>query len=304
MIKPPRLRVGDKIAIVAPARKIARDQIEASIKEFENWGLKVQLGSNLFSNHHAYLSGTDSERLADLQAAVDDEKVKAIICGRGGYGSTRILNDLNFSKVQTIPKWIVGFSDITALHLTLLHHSIMSLHGTMPILFSKKDAGMSIDSLKQVLFSGEFTVETESNPLNIFGKCSGRLIGGNLSMIIDSFATASEPDTNGAILVLEEIDEYFYRLDRMMTQLNRAGKLKGLKGLLVGHFTDIKESELPFGESFQSIILDKIKHYKYPVAFNFPSGHENPNMAWTHGCMADLDVSENGTILKSSGLVL
>jgi muramoyltetrapeptide carboxypeptidase len=304
MIKPPNLKEGDKVVLVAPARKAAHNDLKEGFRVLESWGLNVTTSEYLFSENHHYLSGSDEERLSDLQKAIDDQSVKAIFAVRGGYGSTRIIDDLDFSNLQNHPKWIIGFSDITAIHLSLLHHGIMSIHGTMPLLFRKNDAIESLRTLKSLLFTGDFSTKTSGINSNIEGTCRGRLIGGNLSLVVDSIGTASSPDTENAILVLEEIDEYYYRLDRMMTHLKRAGKLENLAGLIIGHMTDLKESELAFGETYQQIILDKVKEFQFPVAFNFPTGHENPNFAWIHGGMAELTVSAQQVSLRSTGLVL
>lgn len=304
MIKPGRLRPGDTISVVAPARKVDKGQIEAAMQIFESWGLRVVTGDNLFSSSHSYLSGSDEERLSDLQKAINDPDVKAIISARGGYGSGRIIDKLDFSAIKQHPKWVIGFSDITAVHLRLLREGLMSVHGTMPILFSKPESKDSIESLRQLLLDERSSVSFNVTPHNRIGKSTGRLVGGNLSLIVDSMGTATEPDTEGNILVIEEIDEYYYRVDRMLNHLKRAGKLEKLSGLIIGHMTDIKESELPFNESIEQIVLRVVKDYNYPVAFNFPSGHENPNLAWIHGEYYELNVDSSVVHLRQRGYVL
>lgn len=298
MIKPGRLHRGDKIAIIAPARKVSKDQVKTAVKTFEQWGLTVELGKNLFSEVHSYLAGSDEQRLDDLQRAINDSSIKAIIAARGGYGAGRIIDRINFSALQSHPKWIVGFSDITALHLKAAQQGLMSIHGTMPILFDRNDSDASIESLRQVLFHDNSKIEFKTHTANRGGITSGQLIGGNLSLVIDSLGTSSELDTEGKILIIEEIDEYVYRLDRMLNHLKRAGKFEKLKGLVVGHMTDIKESELAFNESFVEIVLNAVKDFQFPVAFNFPSGHENPNLAWIHGDFYELRVTESECRLK------
>jgi muramoyltetrapeptide carboxypeptidase len=298
MIKPNVLKAGDTIAIVAPARKTPQTNIESTKIILEGWGLKVVLGKNLYSNVHSYLSGSDAERLEDFQTCLDDTNVRAIIAARGGYGSTRIVDVLNTDSLMKDPKWIIGFSDITAFHLKLLKGGFMSIHGTMPILFSNPQSNLSISSLKSVLFTGGFSIDGKSVPINRTGKAKGILVGGNLSLIADSLGTPSELITENRILFIEEIDEYKYKLDRMMTQLKRAGKLKNLKALLVGHMTDIKDSDLPFGESAYEIIQNSVRDYHYPVAYGIPSGHENPNLAWIHGSNVSLIVDDDGVNLK------
>jgi muramoyltetrapeptide carboxypeptidase len=304
MIKPRRLVKGDTVCIIAPARKVSREQIDHAIRTLAAWGLNVLLGDNLFRQSHTYLAGTDEERFSDFQKAINDPTVKAIFSARGGYGAGRILDSLNLSSLQTSPKWIVGFSDITSVHLKLFHTDIMSVHGTMPILFGLNDSAASVESLRQILFEDLASLSFPSATANIQGTASGRLIGGNLSLVIDSLGTSSEPDTRDCILLIEEIDEYKYRVDRMMNHLKRAGKLEGLKGLVVGHMTDIKESELPFSESIEQIILDKTRDYRYPIAFGCPSGHDNPNRAWIHGELYQLEVGEKQTQLTARSFAL
>jgi muramoyltetrapeptide carboxypeptidase len=298
MITPPLLKPGDKIAIIAPSRKIFPEHLEKAIEVFEDWGLRVVIGKHVFSNSHSYLAGTDEERLHDFQTFINDKTISAIICGRGGYGSTRIIDALNFSALRKNPKWIIGFSDITAIHTALLKEGIKSIHGIMPILFSKADSAESVQSIGKILFKGECRIESLSSSFNRNGRAVGPVVGGNLSLIADSLGTSTEVETNEKILLLEEIDEYRYKLDRMMTQLRRAGKLAGLSGLIIGHMTDIKDSDLNFGESFEEIILNAVADFGYPVAFKFPSGHENPNLAWIHGGLASFTVSETGTTLE------
>jgi muramoyltetrapeptide carboxypeptidase len=290
MIKPGRLIHGDTVRIVAPARKVSKAQVEDAINIITNWGLKVQPGKNLFADSHSYLSGTDEERLYDLQQAIDDPAVKAIVSARGGYGSSRIIDSLDFRALERTPKWIVGFSDITALHLKLFSKGLMSIHSTMPILFATPESATSVESLRKLLTEDQTSVVWPGSKYDKPGRANGRLIGGNLSLIIDALGTLAEPDMTGCILVIEEIDEYKYRLDRMMNHLRRAGKLAQINGLIVGHMTDIKESELPFNESVETIVLNAVRDYRYPVSFGFPSGHENPNLAWIHGEYYELDV--------------
>lgn len=287
---PSRLREGDTVGIVAPARRISPAQLEPAIVLLTSWGLKVRLGPHIFSAKHTYLAGTDSERLEDFQSMVNDPEVKAIFCARGGYGSTRIVDEIDFTPLKKSPKWIVGFSDITAFHLRLTAMNIASIHATMPIFFGQEQAQSSVDSIRDILFEGRCDISMPPVEYNRTGKATGPVVGGNLSLITDSLNTPTEPDTDGRILVVEEVDEYLYKLDRMFTQLRRAGKLRALAGLLVGHMTDMKNPELAFGETVEEIVLHAVRDYAYPVAFSFPSGHENPNHAWVEGGVATLDV--------------
>jgi muramoyltetrapeptide carboxypeptidase len=228
---------------------------------------------------------------------LDDPSVRAIICARGGYGTTRILDQLDFTSFLKNPKWICGFSDITALHLKLQALNVQSIHSTMPVMFPKKESASSVESLKNLLFGKGDVLTVEASAHNKPGDCSGELIGGNLSLLTDSLGTSSEIRTDNRILIIEEVDESMYRFDRMLVHLKRAEKLKNLAGLVIGHMTDMKESELPFGERVQQIILNHAGEYGYPVAFNFPIGHENPNLAWIQGAKGQLSVTDKKSIL-------
>lgn len=300
MLTPPYLKPGDAIGIAAPGRKISAEDFKAAVDIISSWGLEVDQAPNLFSGAHNYLAGSDSERITDFQNLIDDPNIKAILCARGGYGTTRILDELDFSSLLKNPKWIVGFSDITALHLHLVRLGISSIHGTMPVLFCRADSRPSVESLWSILKGFKQEISAPPDRLNKHGEATGRIIGGNLSLIADAIGTSNDPDTKGKILVLEEIDEYTYKIDRMLMHLKRSGKLKDLAGLVIGHMTDIKEPELPFGQTVKEIILEKVSGFGYPVSFNFPIGHENPNMAWIHGGLMTLSVKENGSKLASA----
>ena len=297
MINPPLLKSGDKIGIVATGRKVSVNNVEPSRKIFASWGIEVIMSPNLHSNAHSYLAGSDLERISDFQQMIDNPDIKVIVCARGGYGTTRIIDALDFSSLYKNPKWIVGFSDVTALHLKLFKVGIKSVHGTMPLLFSNPENNSSIESLRRSLVGESEVITSNPNPLNRFGKTTAQIMGGNLSLIVDSIGTTTDPDTNGKILVLEEIDEYKYKIDRMLMHLKRSGKLDNLAGLIVGHLTDIKDPEVPFGEKIEEIVVSKTTRKNYPIAFNFPIGHENPNLAWVHGSVMTLNVTEAGSQL-------
>jgi muramoyltetrapeptide carboxypeptidase len=299
MIQPPALKKNDIVGIVASGRKLDSDPIQTSIRIVEAWGYTVRVAKNLFSSKHSYLSGSDAERLQDLQHMLDDPSVKAIICARGGYGTTRILDRLDFTSFLKNPKWICGFSDITALHLKLQALGVHSIHGTMPVLFSKSESAISVDALQKILSGGRVALEANPNLKNKIGAASGTLIGGNLSLIVDSLGTSSEIDTKNKILVIEEVDEYLYKVDRMLVQLKRAGKLQHLAGLVVGHMTEMRDTELPFGETIEEIILNQVQEFNYPIGFGFPVGHENPNLAWVQGEVRTLSVTPEKSSLVS-----
>ena len=282
---------------MATGRKVSRQNIEAAPEIFRSWGFETVLATNLFSNAHGYLAGTDEERIGDIQTMLNDPEIKAIACARGGYGTTRILDFIDFSVLRTNPKWLIGFSDITAIHLKLMRDGIQSIHGTMPLLFGNPASSLSVESLKACLSGVVDTISASESKYNQTGIATAPVMGGNLSLLADAIGTRSEPDTDGKILIIEEIEEYTYKVDRMLTQMKRAGKLDKLAGLVVGYMTDIQEPELSFGEPIESVILDKIKDPNLPLAFNLPIGHENPNYAWIHGGQMTLDVKAQGARL-------
>lgn len=298
MIRPRFLRKGDTVRIVAPGRKLDQESIASSVNIIQSWGLTATLGQNLSSNSHGYLAGSDTERLDDLQHALNDPSLQAVICARGGYGTTRILDQLDFSAFIKSPKWICGFSDVTALHLKLQLLGFQSIHSTMPVQFSEKKYSDSGEALLNVLFGTPVTLSALSSQSNRKGEADGQLVGGNLSLLTDSLGTFTEVQTDNKILIIEEVGEYSYRLDRMLVQLKRAGKLKNLAGIVVGHMTDIKESELPFGETVEQIICNHTREFNYPVGFNFPTGHEAPNLPWIEGAIGKLIVGADQSALS------
>ncbi|MGC3948240.1 MAG: LD-carboxypeptidase [Chryseolinea sp.] len=296
MIVPPLLKQGDKVAIVAPAKKLSTAELTAAVAIVESWGLKVNIGRYVHTNDHSYLSATDEKRLTDLQDAIDDEEVRAILCVRGGYGSTRILDHVDFTNLRLFPKWLVGFSDITAVLLAACNFGVSCIHGTMPVHFAKENWKPSVESVKRTLFEGMAEMTAASHAANRPGSATGTLIGGNLSIIADSIGTTSEIITDGCIMLLEEIDEDLYRLDRMLTHLKRTGKFERLAGLVLGHMSDLKDTS-DFQEGFESILEDKVKSTSYPVGWNFPFGHENLNQSWILGQRATLTVNAGGARL-------
>ncbi len=291
------LSTGDKICIVAPGRKVSPFEMEVSISVFESWGLEVILGEHLFSQQHSYLSGTDQERINDFQNAIDNPEIKAIICARGGYGSSRIIDALDFSRLKKNPKWIVGFSDITCFHLVCSSMGIPSLHGAMPIQFVKEEAKKSIASLRSALFEAPEKIESSPNVKNRLGIVTAPIMGGNLSLLVDSLGTQYEINTDHKILLIEEIDEPRYKIDRMLMQLKRAGKFNNLSGLGIGQMTEIGDSTLPFEESVEEIVLSKVPK-EIPVAFNLPFGHEHPNVAWIQGRTSKFEVQQSDACIS------
>jgi muramoyltetrapeptide carboxypeptidase len=276
MNTPASLSKGDKVGIVASARKISKEDIAPSVELLKQWGLEVVLGKNLFNEYNQF-AGTDEERAFDLQTMLDDESIKAIIIARGGYGTVRIIDKIDFTKFEKQPKWIVGYSDVTVLHSHIHTLGIESLHATMPINFLKN--ADATESLRKALFGEELNYSVAPFPLNRGGEVKAPLVGGNLSLLYALMASASEIDTRGKILFIEDLDEYLYHVDRMMMTLKRAGKLTHLAGLVVGGMSDMKDNTIPFGKTAEELILDAVKEYNYPLCFNFTAGHIDKNMA-------------------------
>ncbi|RDV13180.1 LD-carboxypeptidase [Pontibacter diazotrophicus] len=293
----PALQPGDSIAIIATARKITFPEIELAIRTFESWGLKVVLGQTIGASYN-YFAGDDALRLQDLQQMLDNENIKAIVCARGGYGTTRIIEQVDFTQFKRHPKWLVGFSDVTALHSHIHTLGIESVHAIMPLLFPKEGTADAIETLRKVLFGEELTYTIAPHELNRTGTGQGQLIGGNLSMLGTLTGTRSDSSTAGKILFLEDLDEYLYHIDRMMVHLDRSDKLAQLSGLIIGDMSDMKDPALPFGKTAYEIILEHTGKYNYPVCYGFPVGHEPLNLALVCGRDAKLEVSEQGAVLK------
>lgn len=290
MEKPASLVKGDKIAIISTARKISKQELETAIQLFKSWGLEPVLGENLFKEDHQF-AGTLEERISDLQKALDDDEIKAVVCARGGYGTVQLIDEINFSKFIKQPKWIVGYSDVTVLHNHINQNfNIATLHATMPINFNS-NTKEALESLKEVLFGALPIYTSDTNKLNRIGKSNGVLVGGNLSIIYSLTGTPSQINTKGKILFLEDLDEYLYHIDRMMMNLKRSGMLKDLKGLIVGGMSDMKDNTVPFGKNAKQIIFEAVKDYKYPVCFDFPAGHINDNRTLMMGEEVEFSVS-------------
>lgn len=300
MVTPKSLKIGDTIGIVAPARKIVLNEIEPAIQVFENWGLKVELGKNIFAQNNQF-AGTDVQRAEDFQSMLDNPNIKAIICARGGYGTIRLLPLLDFSKFMENPKWIIGYSDITALHTYLNQHfGVKSIHGIMPLNFqSDASENEAVKTLKNVLLGVPNIYELEPHKYNRLGNAEGELFGGNLSVLYSISGTRFDLKTDGKILVIEDLDEYLYHIDRMMMNLKFGGKLENLKGLIVGGMTKMNDNEIPFGKSAYDIINDAVSEYSYPVCFNFPVGHIENNYALKLGAKTQLEIGKNKVIIRN-----
>lgn len=296
MILPPQLNYGDKVAIVAPAGKLPSKGLDDAIKVLKAWGLKVMPGKHVYDIDN-YFAGIDADRLKDLQQALDDPTVSAVLCARGGYGVTRILEKIALKNLAKSPKWVIGFSDITALHLKLENQGIASIHGPMGTSFSSSKSHAATNSLKELLFNGVSKVVANKAGLNP-GSVMAPITGGNLSLIIDSLGTTEEIDTQSKILFIEEVGEKTYRIDRMFQQLLRAGKLNNLAGLVIGHFSEIDDGSTPFGVSWQEVITNITAQFSYPLAFGFEIGHEPENMPIVMGGQYLLEVGSAKSTLE------
>jgi len=303
VILPPYLRKGDTVGIVCPAGYMDAARIRACVRVLtERWGYKVTVGKTVGAQDH-YFSGTDAERLTDLQDMLDDPSVKAILCGRGGYGTGRIIDDLDFRRFRLSPKWIIGFSDITVLHSHILaRYHIATIHGPMANAFNGGGyRNAYVQSLHAVLKGRRMKYEAAPHRYNRTGTADGILTGGNLALLAHLTGTKSEVDMRGKILFLEDVGEYLYNIDRMMYQLKRAGRFQGLAGLVLGGFTDNKDTETPFGKSVDQILFEVVRDCDFPVCFGFPVSHGKENVALKVGSHYSLRVTPKGSKLIDLG---
>jgi len=290
MIIPPYLKKGDKIAVLSTARKILQKEIEEAIEILKDWGLSPVIGTTIEKEEHQF-AGTDDERATDLQRMIDDKSIKAIWCARGGYGTVRVIDRIDFSSFIKHPKWVIGYSDITVLHSHIHNLGVATLHAAMPIDIHKSSK-KAIESLKSSLFGTKITYSISSSKKNRLGYCRGQLIGGNLSILYSLCGSVSSINTDGKVLCIEDLDEYLYHIDRMLYNLKRNGYFNKLTGLVVGGMTKMHDNTVPFGRKAKKIILDAVEEYDFPVVFNFPMGHIEDNRALILGAEVSLDVSE------------
>jgi len=304
IIIPPYLKKGDTIGLICPAGFMPLEKVQTAIATLQHWGFTVKTGKTVGSASKNYFSGTDEVRCKELQDMMDDKNLKAIMCARGGYGMGRIIEELNFKKIQKNPKWIIGFSDITILHSHLFsQYKIASLHAPMAAAFNEEEyKNEYVESLYHALVGTKAYYKCEAHEFNKPGSAEGRIIGGNLSLFAHLVGTTSDINTKNKILFIEDIGEYIYNVDRMMYQLKRSGKLNKLAGLVVGKFSDMKDTDLPFGQTAEEVIRDVVKEYDYPVCFNFPVSHEKENYALKIGMKYTLSV-EGIVSLKESELI-
>ena len=288
-IVPSYLKKGDTLLIIGTARARSKEMLQPAISLLESWGLTIETGEHLFKTHHQF-AGTDEERAHNLQWAIDHTTAKAVLIAGGGYGTMRIIDAVDFKPLLKHPKWFVGYSDTTAIQSRLTALDIASVHGTMAFQFPKHDEATL--SVKKLLFGETVNYSIEPSHLNRQGTATAEIVGGNLSLLYALSGSVDDLVTKDKILFIEDLDEQLYHIDRMMLQLKRSGKLKDLKGLVVGGMSDMKDNAVPFGQTAEEIILDAVKSYAYPVCFNFPAGHIEKNMALYFGKEARLVVEE------------
>ena len=296
-IQPPYLKQGDTIGIVSPSYFIDEAKLTEAVEYLGRWGLEVKIGKNAGKKSGPF-AGSDSERLSDLQEMTDDYGIKAVICSRGGYGLLRIISDLDFTALSQNSKWYAGFSDITVLHNWLSEVcGIASVHSDMPLNFNNNSkTSDTFETMRMALFGTLESIKWQGKAIRV-QKAFGEITGGNLSLIYSLIGTKAEPDTSGKILILEDVGEYYYHIDRMLFSLKLAGKLDGLSALIIGGMNDISDTKVPWGKSIEETVSEIVNDYSYPVFFNYPAGHIDDNRAFYFGRSAQIEVSDNYNML-------
>ena len=298
-IFPPYLKKGDTIAITCPSGFMPYSNATKCIKTLQEWGFQVLIGNTLKSKSTNYFSAPDEEKIEELQAMLDAKNIQAILFGRGGYGMSRIIDQLNFSKFKKNPKWLIGFSDLTVMHSHVFSNfNIATIHGPMSGAFHpSKKQGAHIEALHKMITGKKNRYDCNHFNLNRVGKAEGTIIGGNLSLLANGIGTKSDISTKNKILFIEDLGEYLYTIDRMLQQLKRSGKLQHLSGLVIGGFTDLKDTERPFGKKIEEIIFEIVKEYDYPVCFHFPVSHGAENYPIKIGAVYSLAVTKKKSTL-------
>ncbi len=298
-IIPSFLQIGSCIGVLCPAGFMPFDKARSCLAVLEQWGYKVKVGETL-GRQFNYFSGTDDERLHDLQQMLDDPEIEAVLCARGGYGLSRIIDRLDFTQFVKAPKWLIGFSDITVLHSHVYRRfDIAGLHAPMAAAFNNNEfENQYVQSLRNSLAGIKEDYQGNSHPLNRTGSAKGELVGGNLSILAHLIGTPSEIKTKGRILFLEDVGEYIYNVDRMLYQLKRSGKLDRLAALIIGGFTEMKDTTVPFGMQVYDLINEVVKEYEYPVVFGFPVSHSRENYALKIGASYKLKVGKEKIRLR------
>lgn len=296
IIMPEYLKKGDTVGILATARKIDLATLQPGIKLLESWGLKVVIGKSIGKEQNQ-LAGPDWQRATDFQEMLDNPNIKAIWAAKGGYGTVRIVDRINFDNFKKKPKWIIGFSDVTVMHSHINNMDIGTLHAIMAI-SAKSATPEAIESFRKALFGEKLEYHIPHHAFNKNGKATGELVGGNLSVLYSIQGSESAVDMNGKILFLEDLDEYLYHIDRMMMNLKRNGSLKGLKGIIIGGMTSMNDNDIPWGHDSLEIIQDIVKDLNIPVSYNFPAGHIKDNRALILGKTVTFEVNDKETVLK------
>jgi muramoyltetrapeptide carboxypeptidase len=296
MITPVFLQKGDTVGILATARKIDLATLQPAIKLLENWGLKVIIGKTIGKSENQ-LAGADWQRATDFQEMLDDPKVKAIWAAKGGYGTVRIIDRIDFTNFKKKPKWIIGFSDVTVLHSHINNMNIETLHAMMAV-SAKTATPDAIETLRKSLFGQKLEYHIPKHPFNKNGSAKGEIVGGNLSVLYSILGSKSEIDYNGKILFIEDLDEYLYHIDRMMMNLKRNGYFDGLKALIIGGMTEMNDNEIPWGKDGLEIIRDVLDGYDFPVIYNFPAGHIKDNRALILGKTVAVEVNDKESTVK------
>lgn len=289
MTIPPYLQKGDTVAILATARKNTDNNLKPAIDLLHSWGLVVVIGKTIGLDENQ-LAGTDVQRAEDFQHQMDNPNIKAIWCVKGGYGTVRMIDLLDFTKFKKNPKWIVGFSDVTVIQSYLNKLNIASIHGAMPITVGKATPE-TIESLRKALFGESLEYTIPSDTANKVGNAKGEIVGGNLSILYSLMGSNAQINCKGKILFIEDIDEYLYHIDRMMMSLKRCGCFEGLSGLVVGGMTKMKDNDIPWGKNANQIIEDVTKGYSFPIIYNFPAGHFHDNRALIFGQQVSLEIN-------------
>ena len=298
LVRPPYLKKGDTIALLAPAGilRSKKEVINKAINVMESWGLQVVVGKHMYNQNH-HFAGTDAERTQDFQDALDNPSIKAIWTARGGYGTVRILDALDYTKFKENPKWIIGYSDITALHNQIHNIGFETIHGMMAVNFGSKPEAIvaTIATLKKAMFGDDLKYTLPANSYNKEGNAQGQLVGGNLTLLQGMLGSETSIDTTGKILFIEEVGEYVYHVDRMLQSLKRAGYFKNVKGVIMGDISRIRKNPTPFGKTVQQVVLDNLEGLNIPVAFGMPAGHKDKNVALILGRKVTMTVNKEGS---------
>ena len=300
MIIPPYLEAGETIAIAAPARKVSEQEILPAVHFLQEAGFRVHFDERLFAECHQF-AGDEPTRAGYIQELLDNPDIKAVWFARGGYGSARIIDQLDFSAFCRNPKWLVGYSDVTVFHAHVhQRYGIATLHATMPINVHDGEFDSPANrSLIDALTGQPLRYEIQDHPLSRLGQFSAPVVGGNLSILYSLMGSPSELDTDGKVLFIEDLDEYLYHIDRMMTNLDRSGKLRNLAGLIVGYLSDRHDNTIPYGKNAEEIVAEHCQKYDFPVIFNFPAGHEALNKAIRMGCRMNCHIQNQQIIIEN-----